>query len=123
MKKLDRYEFIWKAIQVHGYKDDLREIDYKGTNYDITTIDENGIKFTENAKQYLRGYRSNASRKKRIGNPKYTFDEIKEKIIKKRGDVYDFTNVNFEKKVALSTIITLICKKCGNRLHVQLKPI
>lgn len=27
-KKLDRYEFIWRAIQKHGYKYDYREVDY-----------------------------------------------------------------------------------------------
>ena len=37
-KKKDRYEFIWQAIQVHGYRDDLREVDYKGSNKEIQII-------------------------------------------------------------------------------------
>lgn len=30
-KKYDRYSFMWKAIQKHGYKYDYRKVDYKGS--------------------------------------------------------------------------------------------
>ena len=98
-KRKDRYEFIWNAIQVHGYKDDLREVDYKNNKtkvkilcpvhgeYWITPNDYIGGHRCRkcydiiNAESKLKGFdyhikRINEIHKNEDGTPKYNFDGI-----------------------------------------------
>lgn len=122
-KKLDRYEFIWKAIQVHGYKDDYREVNYINNDTEVVLIDSKNIKFKVTPHTFLKGYRNKLSRKKRKGNPLYTFKQIKDRIIKEKGDAYDFSLVKYSDNdiIPLSTIVTLRCKKCNNLITRSLK--
>ena len=56
-KKLDRYEFIWKAIQKHGYKDDLREVNYENSKKKIKIICPIHGEFWIRPNDYLNGSR------------------------------------------------------------------
>ena len=37
-KRKDRYEFIWQSIQIYGYKDDYREVNYKDSNTKVKIL-------------------------------------------------------------------------------------
>ena len=56
-KRKDRYEFIWQAIQVHGYRDDLREVDYKNNQTKIKIICSIHGEFWIRPNDYLNGHR------------------------------------------------------------------
>lgn len=55
-KKLDRYEFIWKAIQKHGYKYDYRKVEYKTTEENICIICHKHGEFWQTPHNHLSGY-------------------------------------------------------------------
>lgn len=54
-KKLDRYEFIWKAIQKHGYKYDYRKVEYKTTEENICIICHKHGEFWQTPHNHLSG--------------------------------------------------------------------
>lgn len=105
MKKLDRYEFIWKAIQKHGYKDDLRECDYKNASTKVKIICPIHGEFYMLPYNYLRGHRC-----KKCGDNSLTkelFIELGNKIHNYK---FDYSNVKF---VNSATKVKIKCKICG----------
>ena len=56
-KRKDRYEFIWQSIQIYGYKDDYREVNYKNTNAKVKILCPIHGEFWVRPHDYLRGHR------------------------------------------------------------------
>ena len=106
-KRLDRYEFIWKAIQVHGYKDDLREIDYKNSNTKIKIICPIHGEYWINSYNYLRNHRC-----QKCGSNKLTLDEVIRRSIEMNGDKFDYSLIEDYKNV--DSMIKLKCNVCGH---------
>ena len=95
-KKKDRYEFIWQAIQVHGYRDDLREVDYKGWDKKIKIICSEHGEFFISPNSYLCGNRC-----KKCGiisgheKQKQTFDSFLKKAKKVHSDFYEYDELTY----------------------------
>lgn len=111
MKKLDRYEFIWKAIQKHGYKYDYRKVDYKGSFIKVCIICQIHGEFWITPSHHLQGSGcqkcgfENSSYKHRL-----TTYEFKTIFHKKFGNKYDTSLVNY---INANTKICMICNKHG----------
>lgn len=106
-KKLDRYEFIWKAIQVHGYKDDYREVDYQNAEKKVTIICDKHGKFEILPYNYLRGHRCQI-----CGSSNITLESFLEKATKIHNNKFDYSLVT---KIENSkSKIKIKCKKCGH---------
>ena len=86
MKKLDRYEFIWKAIQKHGYKDDLREVNYINKKTKVKIICPSHGEFWITPNNYIQGHRckkcANLETSKR---QTFTFEKFLEQVNEKFG--------------------------------------
>lgn len=110
-KKLDRYEFIWKAIQKHGYKYDYREVDYKGSFIKVCIICPIHGEFWITPSHHLQG---SGCQKCGFENSPYkhrlTTKEFKEIFHKKFADKYDTSLVNY---INAHTKICMICPKHG----------
>ena len=60
MRKLDRYEFIWKAIQRHGYTYDYREVNYIDSDTYVKIYCDKHKKYFEiTPKNHLSGRKCN----------------------------------------------------------------
>lgn len=111
MKKLDRYEFIWKAIQVHGYKDDLREVDYQGALKKVKILCSIHGEYKISPAHYLSG-----SRCKRCFfefkpyNKLITQEEFIQRVKNIWGDRYDTSLIIYK---GMHSKITVICKRHG----------
>ena len=55
-KKFDRYDFIWKAIQKHGYKYDYREVNYVNYSTNVKIICPIHGEFWSTPNNHLCGY-------------------------------------------------------------------
>lgn len=105
-KKLDRYEFIWKAIQIHGYKYDYRKVNYTNSQTKVCIICPKHGEFWQTPNHHLQG------KKCRICYGNYTPDryEFIWKVIQKHGYKYDYRKVNY---INNKTKVCIICHKHG----------
>lgn len=113
MKKLDRYEFIWKAIQKHGYYYDYREFEYILSNIPSTIICPVHGRFKQKPNNHLIGqgcplcFSERRGKWKRIGREEF----IKRSLEIHHGK-YDYSRVvDYENN---STSVELICPIHGS---------
>lgn len=110
-KKKDRYEFIWSAIQKHGYEYDYRMVNYVNNKTNVKLIcKEHGI-FEIRPDNHIHG----AKCFKCCGKDKKTLEQFIEEAQKlhKNQDgtsKYDYSKVKY---VNNSTKVCIICKKHG----------
>lgn len=102
----DRYEFIWRAIQKHGYKYDYKKVDYKNNRIGVCVICPEHGEFLISPHSHLSGDGCYYCSKTR----KLTTEEFIEKAKSIHGDKYDYSKVNY---VNNKTKICIICKKHG----------
>ena len=109
-KKLGRYEFIWKAIQVHGYQDDLREVDYTYSKNKIKIICEKHGEFFITPNNYLRGKRCGKCKNRNLSNEEWI--EIAKQIHKNEDGTpkYDYSKVEYK---GVGKKVCIICSKHG----------
>lgn len=107
MKKYDRYQFIWKSIQRHGYYYDYRESFYKGSLDLIDIICPIHGKFQQVASEHIRG---RGCRKCGFEKEKSNFKDIQDKIYKIFGSLVTIPNQPYINQV---TKIKAICKYHG----------
>ena len=137
-KKLDRYDFIWRAIQKHGYEYDYRMVDYKNNKTNVKLIcNKHGI-FEIRPDNYIHG----AKCFKCYGKEKKTLEQfIKEaQVIHMTEDgtpKYDYSKVKYKRNSDKVCIICPIhgefwqtphshlmgkgCKKCATEQNVITK--
>ena len=109
-KPLDRYQFIWKSIQKHGYKNDYREVSYKTSLDEVCIICPIHGRFYQKPKYHLKG---NDCPKCSHRSTKYSKEEILEKLKEKHGNNLDYSYINFDEYKNNRSKILLKCNKCG----------
>jgi len=105
-KKLDRYEFIWKAIQKHGYKYDYRKVNYINFETKVCIIDKVYGEFWQTPHAHLMGngcFLSSITKK-------LDKNEFIWKAIQKHGYKYDYRKVEYK---TTEENICIICNKHG----------
>lgn len=102
----DRYTFIWKAIQKHGYKYDYRKVDYTNNRVKVCIICPEHGEFWQKPNSHLNG----CGCAKCSHNVKLTTDVFIEKAIKIHGYKYDYSKVSYENNY---TKVCIICPKHG----------
>nr|UVM93683.1 MAG: hypothetical protein [Bacteriophage sp.] len=90
-KKYDRYSFIWKAIQKHGYKYDYRKVDYKGSETKVCITCSIHGEFWQTPQHHLRGCNCPKCNKNYILDTLSFIDKAKEV----HGSKYDYSKVNY----------------------------
>ena len=127
MRKLDRYEFIWKSIQRHGYTYDYREVNYIDSDTYVKIYCDKHKKYFEiTPKNHLRGKKCKLCANE-IGAEKRKIP--KEINIKKAQNIhrnedgtpkYDYSLINQD---GTNFIAKIICPKHGifeQNFHVHL---
>ena len=80
-KRKDRYEFIWQSIQIYGYKDDYREVNYKNSNTKVKILCPIHGEFLITPNDYLNGHRCRKCFEKKASNLySKPFEYYKEKL-------------------------------------------
>lgn len=104
-KKLDKYEFIWKAIQKHGYKYDYRKVNYIDAKTKVCiTCPEHGD-FWQLPSMHMQGRGCPICAGKYITNNYFII-----KAKKKHGNKYDYSKVEY---INNHTKICIVCQKHG----------
>ena len=104
-QKLDRYEFIWKAIQKHGYKYDYRKVNYINSYTKVCIICPIHGEFWQRPDAHLQG----KGCKKCNGLEKTNKEFIQQsKII--HGNKYDYSKVKYIDSI---TKVCVICSEHG----------
>lgn len=110
-KKLDRYEFIWKAIQIHGYKYNYRKVDYKNCKEKVCIICPKHGEFWQTPDKHLQGQKcpkcSNKIISEKLCNDIYYFIKKAKEV---HGNKYDYSKVEY---INNSTKVCIICPKHG----------
>lgn len=107
IKTSNNEEFIQKAIKIHGDRYDYSNIEYIRAIKNINILCKiHGI-FNQTPNSHLRG----RGCPKCGGSVKLNTKIFIEKAIKKHGNIYDYSNVNY---INTNTKITIICKKHGS---------
>lgn len=111
-KKLDRYEFIWKAIQKHGYKYDYRKVNYINNSTKVLIIDRIFGEFWQKPNNHLIGQGHPKEREIKIWNSRgrITTEEFIKKAILVHGDKYNYSKVEYKNNFTKSCIT---CPKHG----------
>lgn len=91
-KKLDRYEFIWKAIQKHGYKYDYRKVNYINNSTKVCIICHEHGEFYQRPCDHLNG----CGCSKCAGINKLSTEEFTERAKEIHGDKYDYSKVIYK---------------------------
>lgn len=126
MKKLDRYEFIWKAIQKHGYKYNYKKVEYKNSYSKVCIICPEHGEFWQSPNHHLQG--KNCPKCGNVYSP--TTEEFIEKSKEVHGNKYDYSKVDYinnREKVCIichehgeffqtphEHLLKKGCHKCGN---------
>lgn len=120
-KKLDRYEFIWKAIQKHGYKYDYRKVNYINDSTKVCiTCYEHGD-FWQKPGNHCSKHNKNGCPKCKHQSYKYTLNGFIEKANIIHNNKYDYSKVEY---INIKTKVYIICPKHGGfyqepRHHLQ----
>ena len=110
-KSLGRYGFIWKAIQVHGYKYDYREVSYRNNRTNVRIISDEHGAFEMTPSNHLAGQdhpdeRYRKSSKKQIRS----LEEFIRMAKEIHGDKYDYSNVVYK---GSKRKVCVICPRHG----------
>ena len=105
---MDRYEFIWKAIQKHGYKYDYRKVEYINNKTKVCIICPEHGEFWQRPDAHLYQNQNCPICEHRC--KKYTTEEFIKKARDIHGDKYDYSKVNYK----INNIkVCIICPKHG----------
>lgn len=110
--KTDRYEFIWKAIQKHGYKYDYRKVTYINNRTKVCIICHKHGEFWQTPDNHLN---------KKYGCPKCSVDKNKNKLTtplnsfverakEVHGNKYDYSKVEYKNN---RTKVCIVCPEHG----------
>ena len=91
---MDRYEFIWKAIQKHGYKYDYRKVEYINNKTKVCIICPEHGEFWQRPDAHLYQNQNCPICEHRC--KKYTTEEFIKKARDIHGDKYDYSKVNYK---------------------------
>ena len=105
-KKLDRYEFIWKAIQKHGYKYDYRKVNYINDSTKVCIICSKHGEFWQAPGNHCSKYNKNGCPQCNHQSYKYTLNNFVERAKLIHGDKYDYSKVVYKNG---RTKICIIC--------------
>lgn len=111
---MDRYNFIWKTIQVHGYKYDYRKVEYKGSKTKVCIICKEHGEFYQKPNDHLNGQGCPIC----ANNVKLTTESFTKKAEIAHKNLYDYSKVDY---VDSQTKICIICKKHGEFWQVPAK--
>lgn len=105
-------QFIEKARKIHGFKDDLSQVDYINSHTKIKIICPIHGEYEIKPYLYLQGYRCT-----KCSNyiPKYTTEEWINAAKRIHGDKYDYSKVIY---INNHTKVCIICKECGNEFWI-----
>lgn len=108
---LDRYTFIWKAIQKHGYKYDYRKVNYINSQTKVCIICPEHGEFWQRPNDHLmkKGCLKCGIVKSSV-KQSMEFNEFITRAKKIHNDKYDYTEVKY---VNNRTKICIICPKHG----------
>jgi len=104
-QKLDRYEFIWKAIQKHGYKYDYRKVEYNNSYTKVCIICPEHGEFWQTPSAHLQGKGCSKCAGRYLDKAFFI-----EKAKKVHGDKYDYSKVNYNKT---DEKVCIICPEHG----------
>lgn len=104
--KSNRYEFIWKAIQKHGYKYDYRKVDYKNGASKVCIICPEHGGFWQKANHHISGNGCS----KCAGNTKLSIEWFIEKAQLIHGDKYNYSKVCYS---GIDNKVCIICPEHG----------
>lgn len=111
-KKLNRYEFIWKAIQKHGYKYDYRKVNYVDCKTKVCIICPEHGEFWQTPDKHINSKQGCYKCRNIIISEKLK-NNINDFIFKARnvhGNKYDYSKVKY---VNNFTKVCIICPKHG----------
>ena len=108
INKVDRYDFIWKSIQKHGYKYDYRESVYVDRKTKVKIICDKHGEFWHYPRVHYKGCGCNLCF---IERHCYTKEEFIKMAKEKLKDKYDYSYVEF---VNMKTKVKIKCNRCGN---------
>ena len=103
---MDRYDFIWKAIQVHGFRYNYSKVEYKNNKVKVCIICPEHGEFWQTPDKHLSGQGC----PKCANNVKSTTEEFVKKAIQVHRDKYDYSKVEY--KGALIKVC-IICPEHG----------
>lgn len=110
-KKLTTEEFIERAKEVHGDKYDYSKVEYVNNRTKVCIICPKHGEFWQIANHHICAKQGCARcARKEIA----TSEEFIEKAIKKYGDKYDYSEVNY---ISPQIPIIIKCNKCGNKFE------
>jgi 5-methylcytosine-specific restriction endonuclease McrA len=109
-KNYSTEEFIAKAIKVHGNKYDYSKVNYVDSNTKVTIICKEHGEFLQTPSSHLQGHGCQIHAA--INPP--TTEEFIAKAIKRYGDKYDYSKVNY---INNKTKVTIICREHGEFLQ------
>lgn len=98
-KKLDKYEFIWRSIQKHGYKYDYSKVDYINVETKVCIICHEKDEFgKEHGEFWMRpnDHMNNHGCSKCKNVKKLTTKDFIEKSKAIHGDKYDYSKVDYK---------------------------
>lgn len=108
---MDRYEFIWKAIQKHGYKYGYRKVEYVKCSKKVKILCPIHGEFEQRPDLHIQG----CGCQKCTGKLITSDEEFKYNLFKIYGDKYDFSKTEY---INARTKVTLICP-----IHGEFKTI
>lgn len=108
---MDRYEFIWKAIQKHGYKYDYKKVAYKNNKTKVCIICPEHGEFWQVPNNHLHGYGCSLCGYELTSiKTKDSLCDFVEKAKKIHDNKYDYSKVSY---VNSKTKICVICPEHG----------
>lgn len=109
---IDTEEFVQRAKQVHGDAYNYDKVNYVNATIKVDIFCNTcKICFTQNPGHHLHGVGcKECGRRAATTKTSITFEEVKQKIINKFGDVYDFTAAVYTGR---KKPLTVKCKLCG----------
>jgi len=108
---MDRYKFIWKAIQKHGYKYDYRKVNYINSKTKVCIICPEHGEFWQRPNDHLmkKGC-AKCGIKKSILKQRANIHEFLSKAIQKHDNKYDYSKVKYKGN---KNKICIICPEHG----------
>ena len=110
-KKLDRYEFIWKAIQKHGYRYDYRKVNYINNKTKVCIICPEHGEFWQTPDSHLRGNGCSKCGRIICGNVlTLAIEDFVQKAKEIHGYKYDYSKVEYK---GVKTKVCIVCPEHG----------
>lgn len=106
LKKKDRYNFIWEAIQKHGYKYNYSKVEYKGVKEKVCIVCPKHGEFWITPDKHINSKQGCA----KCAYHYYDNDSFIAHAKSIHGDFYDYSKVNY---IDSQTKVCIICPKHG----------